>query len=271
MTLLARWRTPAPARINDVAIYEECASSWWSERDPVFAPLRAMAKPRLRFLARHDIELEGRVVVDVGAGGGFVALPLAAGGARVIAVDLAPSALTAGVVEGRRRGLILPAVAASAEAIPLASACAHLVVCTDVLVHVPNRARALDEITRLCAPGGHVYIATMNRTWLARLVLVTLGEDILGIVARGTHDPATFIRPGELDDELSRRGLGLVAREGVGPVGAGRRGLTFGRSPTTAVMYHALFQRPSTMAAETAMPPISTRGGPAPRGASGPR
>lgn len=243
MTFLARWRTPPPARINDVAIYDERASAWWDDADPVFLPLRAMARPRLSFLERQGIAFDRKRVADVGAGGGFVSLELAARGAQVVAIDLAPRALDAAVLEATKRKLSLSPIAASAEALPLASGSFELIVCTDVLVHVPHPQRAFDELARLCAPGGQVYVATMNRTWLAKFVLLTLGEDILGIVARGTHDPKTFIRPSELESELGRRGLRMIACEGVGPVGVGRRGLTFGRSPTKAVMYHALFTR----------------------------
>jgi 2-polyprenyl-6-hydroxyphenyl methylase / 3-demethylubiquinone-9 3-methyltransferase len=253
MTWLARWRRPPPARRNDVAVYEERADAWWSDDDPIFLPLRAMARPRLRFLERaleaRGQTLAGKRVADVGAGGGIVSLELAARGARVVALDLSPASLRAAVLESRRRAIAIAAVAGNAEKLPLGDGCVDLVVCADVLVQVPDRSAALDELARLCAPGGFVYIATMNRTALARFVLITLGEDVLGIIERGTHDPGTFVRPGELAEELARRGLSEIAREGVGPVGIDRRGLIFGRVPTTAVMYHALFERPARGAA----------------------
>ena len=243
MTLLARWRTPAPAKRNDVAIYQERASAWWNLEDPSFTPLRAMARPRLAFLERAGVTLAGARVVDVGAGGGFVSVELAARGAHVVAVDLAPAALRAAHAESARRGLTLRVAAGAADALPLASAAFDLVVCTDVLVHVPDQQRALDELARVTAPGGCLYVASMNRTALARFVLITLGEDILGVVVRGTHDPATFIRPAELSADLARRGFAMVAIDGVGPVGLNASGLVFGRSPIQAVMYHALFRR----------------------------
>lgn len=251
MTFLAKWREPAPAKINDVAIYDEKPDAWWSETDPTFAPLRAMVPPRLSFFERHGVELSGKRVLDVGAGGGFLSIEMVQRGAHVIALDLAPRALAAARAEAARRALALNAVAASADAAPLRGDAFDLVVCADVLPHIVDKKPVLDELARLVKPGGQLFVATMNRTGLAKLILITLGEDILGIVARGTHNPATFITPDELARELSERGLSQVHVEGVGPAGINGKGFVFGKVPTQAVMYQSLFKkepaRPSSL------------------------
>lgn len=241
MTFLARWREPPPAKINDVAMYDERADAWWSDSDPMFAPLRAMAMPRLSFFERHGVVLEGKRVLDVGAGGGFLSVELVQRGAHVTALDLAPRALSAARAEASRRQLSLGAVAASAEHMPLRDASFDLVVCTDVLPHIVDKQRVLDELARLVKPGGQLFVATMNRTGIAKFILITLGEDILGIVARGTHDPATFITPDELAREMSTRRLTQTHVEGVGPAGLNAKGFVFGKVPTQAVMYQSLF------------------------------
>lgn len=241
MTFLARWREPPPARRNDVAVYDERAEAWWSDDDPYFAALRAMVPPRLSFFARHALPPAGARVLDAGAGGGLLSVELAARGARVVALDLAPRALRAARGEAGRRRLALAAVVALGERCPLRDASFDLVVCADVLPHVVAPPPLLDELARLVAPGGKLYVATMNRTALARFVLITLGEDVLGLIPRGTHVAEKFITPAELSSEMAARGLTLAAVEGVGPAGFGRKGLTFGKVPTQAVMYQALF------------------------------
>lgn len=243
MTFLAKWRAPPPAKINDVAMYDERADAWWNEDDPMFTPLRAMALPRLSFFERHGVALEGKRVLDVGAGGGFLSVELAQRGAHVVALDLAPRALSAASGEAVRRLLALSAVAASAEAMPLRDATFDLVVCTDVLPHIVDKQRVFDELARVVKPGGHVFVATMNRTSLAKFILITLGEDILGLVTRGTHDAATFITPAELAREMHARGLTQTHVEGVGPAGFNGKGFVFGKVPTLAVMYQSLFVR----------------------------
>jgi 2-polyprenyl-6-hydroxyphenyl methylase / 3-demethylubiquinone-9 3-methyltransferase len=242
VTFLARWREPPPARLNDVAVYDR-ADAWWSDDDSYFAQLRAMVRPRLSFFARHALPLAGARVLDVGAGGGLLSVELAARGARVVALDLAPNALRAARAEAGRRQLALAVVVAGGERIPLPDASFDMVVCADVLPHVPDKPPLLDELARLVAPSGKLFVATMNRTALARFVLITLGEDVLGLIARGTHLAEKFITPAELASEMAARGLTLVVVEGVGPTGFDRKGLTFGKIPTQAVMYQALFSK----------------------------
>ena len=112
-----------------------------------------------------------------------------------------------------------------------------------MLPHIVDKKPVLDELARLVKPGGQLFVATMNRTSLAKFILITLGEDILGVVTRGTHDAATFITPAELARELQSRGLTQTHVEGVGPAGLNGRGFVFGKVPTQAVMYQSLFAK----------------------------
>jgi 2-polyprenyl-6-hydroxyphenyl methylase / 3-demethylubiquinone-9 3-methyltransferase len=87
-------------------------------------------------------------------------------------------------------------------------------------------------------PGGLFLFDTINRTWLARLVVVWLAEDILRLLPRGTHDPAKFIKPGELLEKLMRSGFETAPLTGLGPRGLTRRfDVTFGTVPTRAILY----------------------------------
>jgi 2-polyprenyl-6-hydroxyphenyl methylase/3-demethylubiquinone-9 3-methyltransferase len=108
----------------------------------------------------------------------------------------------------------------------------------DVLEHVENVGTVLDEIRRVLKPGGIFLFDTINRTPLAALVLVHCGETLLGLLPRGTHDPAKFIRPAELGAKLSARGLDVGPFVGLAPCGINRRlDFTFGRFPSVQLMY----------------------------------
>lgn len=47
-------------------------------------------------------------------------------------------------------------------------------------------------------PGGHLILSTISRTPLARLLTLTLAEDVLRLVTPGTHTYRKFVRPEEL-------------------------------------------------------------------------
>ena len=133
----------------------------------------------------------------------------------------------------------------SGEALPYPDACFDVVVCVDVLEHVQDLARVLAEVSRCLRPGGLFLFDTINRNPLARLATITVAEDILGLLPKGTHDPAMFIKPAELRTALQHAGLVPGRFTGLGPRGLTRRlDLTFGPLPLTAILYMGAARKP---------------------------
>jgi 2-polyprenyl-6-hydroxyphenyl methylase / 3-demethylubiquinone-9 3-methyltransferase len=100
--------------------------------------------------------------------------------------------------------------------VPVTSQSADLVLLADVLEHVPDPAPAVAEAARILRPGGQLYVHTINRTLWARLIAVDFAENV-GLVPRGTHDPAWFVRPDELEAIARDHGLWPVRSQGERP------------------------------------------------------
>lgn len=186
---------------NDLGIYERMAARWWEPRGP-FRALRALNGPRFAHWDPVAGSLERKTCVDLGCGGGFVAAELVARGGRVVGLDRSRGALRAArSAPGADRGAY---VEADARAAPLRDAVADVVVCADVLEHLDaaGRLALLREAARILKPGGLLLYDTVNRTWLARLVVAGLLES-LGVVPRGTHDPRLFVTPAELERDMA--------------------------------------------------------------------
>jgi ubiquinone/menaquinone biosynthesis C-methylase UbiE len=92
-------------------------------------------------------------VGDLGAGIGHLALPLAARGCRVVAVEPAQAMLARLQSEAQARSLALTAMHGQAEALPLAAASLDLAIVADAL-HFLDAERAGREIGRVLATGG---------------------------------------------------------------------------------------------------------------------
>lgn len=186
-------------------------SGWWNDAEHDFASLRSVSRFRLQLL-QHWLggDAAGLTVVDLGCGGGLLAVPLARLGARVFGVDRALPALQDAC---RQECAGFTAVAADLAAVPLRDGIADLVLLADVVEHLRTPAAAIASAARLLRPGGHLFVQTINRTFAARLLAIWLGEG-LGLIPRGTHDHHLFVRP----DELRRmaEACGLVPQHVLG-------------------------------------------------------
>jgi 2-polyprenyl-6-hydroxyphenyl methylase/3-demethylubiquinone-9 3-methyltransferase len=68
--------------------------------------------------------------------------------------------------------------------------------------------------------------------------MVTIAENVIGLVPRGAHDVGRFIRPKDLARKLDAVGLKLTGLAGFGPRWINRRlDFVFGFLPTLAIQY----------------------------------
>jgi len=223
---------------NDLSIYRTYAANWWDGSQRFLRLLHNIVPARMKHFATVVGRWTGKRVLDLGCGGGFMSEALAREGADVIGVDPSAPAIEAAKVHAREEGLAIDYKVGTGERIPLEDASVDCVVCVDVLEHVEDLEAVLDEIGRVLRPGGLFLFDTINRTPLASLVLVHLGETVLGLLPRGTHDPARFIKPAELGALLAKRGFDVGPIVGLAPSGINRRlDFTFGRFPSTQIMY----------------------------------
>ncbi len=142
--------------------FERTAPEWDTLRADLFPDsLRDRVVAAVRCLRdRHD----PAVVLDVGAGTGFLTGGFLAAGARVLAVDPAEAML----LEQRRK--FPEAVAskrlvlrrASAEELPVADGSIDAVVANMVLHHVEDPPTAIREMARVLRPGGELVISDLD-------------------------------------------------------------------------------------------------------------
>ncbi len=101
----------------------------------------------------------GDAVLDLAAGTGTSAAPLADRGVRVVACDLSLGMLA----EGRRRRPDLAFVAGDALALPFVDAAFDAVTISFGLRNVPDVPGALREMLRVTRPGGRVVVCEFSR------------------------------------------------------------------------------------------------------------
>lgn len=229
---------------NDLTIYDKVADVWWAEQRPKWVrTLHNMVPGRLTWFDRF-VEWPGKAVLDVGCAGGFMAEALDARGASVTGIDPAAEAIAAAQHHAQETGRTIRYDVGVGEALPYDDASFDSVVCVDVLEHVTSVPQTLAEIARVLKPGGAFCYDTINRNPLSRLATITMAEDVLRLLPKGTHDPALFIKPAELRAMLEVAGLKPGETTGLGPVGLNRRlDPTFGRLPLKTVIYMGIARK----------------------------
>ena len=211
----------APANVNpaEVAKFSALANRWWDPDGPQ-APLHVLNPARLGYVAARQ-PLRGARVLDVGCGGGLLSEAMAREGARVLGLDLSPELIDIAKLhrlESTQGGAILDleyrvqAVEALADAEP---ASFDAITCMEMLEHVPEPGSILEACARLLKPGGRLFVSTINRTPAAFALAIVGAEYIAGLLARGTHDYRSFIKPSEVTRVLRAVGLDVEDASGL--------------------------------------------------------
>jgi len=205
--------SPSSSNVDtaEVAKFDAMAQRWWDPQGPS-KPLHDLNPLRLQYIDRA-VTLAGKLVVDVGCGGG--------------------------ILFEARVELDYRAVAAEALA---REHPAHfdVVTCMELLEHVPEPAAMLAALASLVRPGGEVIVSTLNRHPRAFAVAIIGAEYIAHVLPRGTHDYLKFIRPSELARWGRAAGLDLRDVTGISYNPLTR---SFRLSADATVNYLARFRR----------------------------
>jgi 2-polyprenyl-6-hydroxyphenyl methylase/3-demethylubiquinone-9 3-methyltransferase len=199
----------------EVARFNALASRWW---DPAgeMRLLHRMNPVRVTYISQRAA-LPGARCLDVGCGAGILSESLAAAGAEVTGIDLAEDSLAVARLHQAGDNVTgLTYQRATAEDLAAAEPGRYdIVTCMEMLEHVPDPAAVIAACAKLVRPGGDVFISTINRSPQAYIVTVLGAEHLLGLLPRGTHQFARFIRPSELDAWSRVAGLEMMDIAGL--------------------------------------------------------
>ncbi len=186
--------------------FDSIASGWWDPDGP-FRPLHDLNPSRLKFVADRA-SLQGARAADVGCGGGILAESLAAKGADVTGIDVAPKVLATARLHLHESGHDVEYREVTVEdfAAELPGAF-DVVTCMEMLEHVPDPGAVVKACAELCKPGGNLFFSTINRNPKAYLFAIVGAEYVLGLLPKGTHDYSKLIKPSELAGWIRDAGL----------------------------------------------------------------
>jgi 2-polyprenyl-6-hydroxyphenyl methylase/3-demethylubiquinone-9 3-methyltransferase len=194
---------------DEVARFSALAEKWWDAKGE-FAPLHKFNPVRLGFIRDRAAERFGRDVkarrpfeglrlLDIGCGGGLLSEPMARLGFAVTGVDASARNIGTAKAHAEPQGLDIDYRCDTAEALLGQGAGPFDVVLNmEVIEHVADPGGYLRTCAKLVAPGGMMFVATLNRTPQAFALAVVGAEYVLRWLPRGTHDWKKFLKPEEI-------------------------------------------------------------------------
>ena len=181
----------------ELAKFSELAHRWWDPQSE-FRPLHEINPLRLAWIEEHA-NLAGKQALDIGCGGGLLTEAMARLGASVAGIDLSEKALRVAELHRIESGVQIHYELLSAEEFAESHPGAFdVVTCMELLEHVPEPSSTVAACAQLARPGGQIFFSTINRNPKAYLFAVIGAEYVLGLLPKGTHDYARFIKPSEL-------------------------------------------------------------------------
>ncbi len=206
--------TTANVNPAEIARFDSLAARWW-DPDGESRPLHDLNPVRAAYVAART-DLRGAKVADVGCGGGLLSEALARAGAKVTGIDLGAKVIEVAKLHLHESGLSVDyRVQSSSELAAAEPASFDAVCCMELVEHVPDPQALVNDLATLLKPGARLFMSTLNRTPAAFGAAIVGAEYVMGLLPRGTHHYAQFLKPSELGRLLRHAGLELEDVSGL--------------------------------------------------------
>ncbi|MDX2113146.1 MAG: bifunctional 2-polyprenyl-6-hydroxyphenol methylase/3-demethylubiquinol 3-O-methyltransferase UbiG [Alphaproteobacteria bacterium] len=208
---------------REVEQFSKIADEWWDPRGK-FKPLHDINPLRIEWIKERvqgaGLGLQGASLVDIGCGGGLMCEPFARLGAKVTGIDASEKNIAVAKPHAERSGLDIDYRCMTAEDL-VSSVIRHpssgfdIVLALEIIEHVADVPLFVASCCQLVRPGGLLFISTINRTPMSYVKAIIGAEYVLRLLPRGTHDWKKFLRPSEIERELSKHGAELCEMSGM--------------------------------------------------------
>lgn len=210
--------------IIDNEVYNRSCEHWRNEAhflnllESIIQPVRFNYLQRI-IATRFAAKSESIQTLDIGCGGGFMSEDLARTGIDVVGLDQSEASLEHARSHAQENGLSITYRQGYAEHLPYPDQSFDLVCTCDVLEHVNDLHKTIQEAGRVLKPGGILFFDTINRTLLSRLSVIDIAQNIpfTAFMDKNVHVWHKLVKPNELKELFQLANLAPEKFLGIGP------------------------------------------------------
>ena len=157
----------------EIERFNRLSATWWDSKGPM-RPLHVVNAFRLDYvvaqIASHlgrdtASALSGLRILDVGCGGGLMSEVLARLGAEVVGVDASPGNLAAARLHAQSQNVTVDYRLGEPAEVLSSEERFDVVLALEVVEHVSDVPAFLGTAAALLAPGGMLFVSTIDRTF----------------------------------------------------------------------------------------------------------
>ena len=197
---------------EEIQKFSKIANEWWDVNGK-FKPLHLFNPVRIEYITENikkyfKLEkgingyLKGLNILDIGCGGGLISEPMARLGAKVTGIDASEKNINVAKLHSEKNGLKIDYLNTSPENLDEFEKF-DIVLNLEIVEHVENVNLYIKSCHKLLKRNGLMFTATLNRSFTSYVKAIIGAEYILRWLPIGTHDWNKFLKPEELEKNLS--------------------------------------------------------------------
>ncbi len=192
---------------EEFTFFNHLSDEWWNENGK-FKILHQIKSHRMTYILDQigNRDIKNFKILDIGCGGGIICEPLARLGAKVTGIDFAPNNISAAKIHSKKNKLKINYIHKDVEKSKLDGKF-DLILMFEVLEHLDDWKKTIKKIKKNLNKNGIIIISTINRNSLSKLFAISIAENILKWIPKGTHDYNKLIKPEELKKTLTQENL----------------------------------------------------------------
>ena len=153
--------------------------------------------------------MEGLNILDIGCGGGLISEPMTRLGAKVTGIDASKKNISIAKLHSEKNNLKINYFNTSPENFTEFEKF-DVILNLEIVEHVDDVNLYIKSCHKLLKKNGIMFTATLNRSFISYIKAIIGAEYILRWLPIGTHDWNKFIKPEELEKNLSQENLILL-------------------------------------------------------------